>query len=119
MVKIGISVLMWIGPVVVPLYCGVNLLYTVPVRDTDRNIALWPMIIQIISLFIGTAIVTGITQIMTLRVAAGQALADFRHRQTRDLVNNARKTAALQFISAHISQVLGSDRLTFRSRPDS
>ena len=97
--------ILWIGPTIAPLYCGLQSLCTVHLRDADRAAAFGPAVIQIGVLFVVTAIVISVTKIMTLRVAAGHASADARHRHTRQLVEKAMKTAALQFISSSVMQV--------------
>ena len=97
--------ILWIGPTIAPLYCGVQLLYTVHLRDADRAVAYSFVAIQVGVLFVVTAIVISVTKIMTLRMAAGHASADACHRQTRQLVEKAMKTAALQFISSSVMQV--------------
>ena len=102
---IGMSLFMWISPILVPIYCGIKLMELVPLRDTDRSQIATPTIVQMWLLFGAATVVTGVTHVMTLRLVAKETLNNERYRQARTLLKKALKTTALQFFSASLFQV--------------
>ena len=102
----GISFLIWISSLSIPIYTTVQLLYKVPIYKSERQATFLPAFVQLVVMFGATALVTSVTQILTLHFAASQASDDRRHNRTRVLVEKAMRTAALQFLSTSCFQVL-------------